>query len=314
MSTESRSSTPPPRRRAARELAGSSSANSGLGRALTGILGDAAGQKPAQEVSALLGSGGPSRSPQVRRLVAELAVDTVSQAFDADGVMMARLGSDGTVDPLQTRLASTWSPADPIGFEVNGRLWNCLTERTSVQGQVPIGRLNVLFTRHKISPVVVATAVVRARPFDAEERDQLVTLMRSAAQAAEVSTALPPEITIRADVARRDEGSDPAGAEFTATVELDGPVPQRQGQGVGGQADRAIAVATVDWSGASMPVKFAGSTVVDADHVAMVVLGADGGAVFGLGVTQTNAMHGIVEATLSAIASTGAEVPGTSSR
>ncbi len=285
------------------------SSNSGLGRGLSGILGDVAGHSPAKEVSALLGSSARRNSPEVRRIVAELAVDTMSSAFAADGVLMARLGADGEVDPLQTRLAGSWAPSDPLGFEVNGRLWNCLTERTSVQGQVPVGRLNVLFGRHKIGPVVIATAVVRSRPFNHNEQNQLAGLIRSAARATEIEDSLPEAARLAVDVVTSGDEST------SATVELAIGRTTRTGRATASSADAATAEATIDLLGLDAELRFAGSTKVDGDHVTIVVLStgsrsagsgsAGSGTVFGLAVTGAASKNGAVEATFSAAISGG---------
>lgn len=273
--------------------------NTGLGRGLSGILGDVAGHAPAREVSALLGSSGVRNSPEVRRIVGELAVDTISASFSADGVLMARLGAKGEVDPLQTRLGGTWAPNDPLGFEVNGRLWNCLTERTSVQGQVPVGRLNVLFARHKIGPVVIATAVVRSRAFDKSERDQLAGLIKSAARATEVDASLPEEASLQVGVTPLD------GGNFASAVELEIAGSARTGNGTGSSADAATATAAIEALGLDVEVRFAGSTDMGDDRVTIVVLSTEFGTVFGLAVSDAASGSGGVEATFSAAVSAG---------
>lgn len=273
--------------------------NSGLGRGLSGILGDVDRHAPAKEVSALLGSSARRNSPEVRRIVAELAVDTMSSAFAADGVLMARLGADGAVDPLQTRLAGTWAPSDPLGFEVNGRLWNCLTERTSVQGQVPVGRLNVLFARHKIGPVVIASAVVRSRPFERAEQDQLAGLIRSAARATEVEDSLPASATVKVDISSTSDNATSAAVELVINHSA------KTGRGIGGTADAATSQATIDLLGLDADLRFAGSTIVDGDQVTIVVLNGGSGTVFGLAVADRASNSGAVEATFSAAVSAG---------
>lgn len=269
--------------------------NTGLGKGLSGIIGDFAEHSHAKEVSALLGSSARRNSPEVRRIVAELAVDTMSSAFSADGVLMARLGADGRVDPLQTRLAGTWAPSDPLGFEVNGRLWNCLTERTSVQGQVPVGRLHVLFARHKIGAVVIASAVVRSREFSRAEQDQLAGLIRSAARATEVEESLPETSRLRVETQ--------SGGKASVELEVDGKT--LHGSGTGNTDDAAVANATIAMFDLDVDLRFAGSTVVDGDHVTIVVLNGGSGTVFGLAVTGADSERGAVEATFSAAISAG---------
>lgn len=281
------------------DISSGAPSNSGLGRGLSGILGDVDRHAPAKEVSALLGSSARRNSPEVRRIVAELAVDTMASAFAADGVLMARLGADGEVDPLQTRLAGTWAPSDPLGFEVNGRLWNCLTERTSVQGQVPIGRLNVLFARHKIGPVVIATAVVRSRPFERSEQEQLAGLLRSAARATEVEASLPTASNVSINVLADQDNT------HSAVVDLVIDRVTHTGRGKAGTADAATALATIDMLGLDAELRFSGSTSVDGDHVTIVVLNGGSGTVFGLAVTGPDSSNGPVEATFSAAVSAG---------
>lgn len=276
---------------------------SGLGRGLQGILGDVARHDPAREVSELLGSSTRRNSPQVRTLVAELAVDMISSAFSADGVLIARLDAEGHVDPLQTRLSTAWSPSDPLGFEINGRLWNCLTERTSVQGQVAVGDLHALLARHKVNGVVVATAVVRARAFEPVEREQLAGLIRSAARSTEVDTALSDRFDVRVRVM-------PApGNRSSATVELFG-ADNRSGRAAAEDADRAVSQATIDAFGLDLGVRFAGSTKVDQDRVSIVVLSGTSETVFGLAVTSAESHAGPVEATYSAAVSAGIDPLG----
>jgi len=218
---------------------------------------------------------------------------------------MARLGSDGEVDPLHTRLAGSWAPSDPLGFEVNGRLWNCLTERTSVQGQVPVGRLNVLFARHKIGPVVIATAVVRSRPFDQTEQEQLAGLLRSAARATEVEDSLPEAAHLEIGLSAAADNSTSAAIELV----LDGVT--RSGRASAGSADEAMAKATLELFGIEAELRFAASTTVEGDRITIVVLNSSTGTVFGLAITGPGSENGAVEATFSAAISAGLKPLGT---
>lgn len=230
----------------------------------------------------------------------------MSSAFSADGVLMARLGADGEVDPLQTRLAGSWAPGDPLGFEVNGRLWNCLTERTSVQGQVPIGRLNVLFARHKIGPVVIASAVVRSRRFERSEQDQLAGLIRSAARATEVEASLPEASSVTVNVVAGSDGS------YSSVVDLLIDRVTRTGRGTASSSDAATALATINLLGLDAELRFSGSTSVDGDRVTIVVINGGSGTVFGLAVTGPESGSGAVEATFSAAVSAGLSPLGVS--
>ena len=277
-----------------------SAAHSGLGRGLSGILGDAGSQMHSREVSELLGSSSRRNSPAIRRLVAELAVDAVSSGFQADGVVMARLDADGEVDPLQTRLASTWTPSDPLGFEVNGRLWEALHRPGDETAQVAIGRWSAVFCRQILGSAVVAAAVVRSEPFDDHEQEQLSLLMRSAARATEVGSAIPESTTLRVLVS-------PSEDRFLADVRLVDGQSRRHGASVGSTEDAAVAQAAVELCDLPMDVRFAGSTIVEDDHVSIVVLQGEAGTVFGLAVTTRLSSAGLVEATFAAAASAGAE-------
>lgn len=274
--------------------------NSGLGRGLRGILGDAANHSHGREVSELLGSSIQRNSPEVRRLVAELAVDAISTGFDADGVMMARLAGNGDVDPLQTRLASTWSPSDPLGFEVNGRLWEALRHPNHEPDHLVIGRWNVLFCQQIVGSTVVAAAVVRARAFDHEEQGQLDLLIRSAARATEVESLIPESTSLRVLVT-------PSEDRFLADVRLVEGQHRRHGASVGSTEDSAVAQAAVEICDLPMDVRFAASTIVDNAHVSIVVLQGEVGTVFGLAVSARLSSAGLVEATFAAAASAGAD-------
>jgi len=276
-------------------------ANSGLGRGLSGILGDVEGHEPSREVSELLGSASRRDSPEIRRLVTELAVDSISSGFAAEGVVMARRGPDGVVDPLQTRLASSWSTSDAFGFEVNGRLWDAMAnDGAAVLHQVSIGGTHVLIARHGLGESVIATAVVRARRFDERELAQLDGLIRSAARAIEIDTSIPESTSLRVLLS-------PSGDRFLADVRLVEGVTRRHGASVADTEDRAVAQAAVELCDLPMDVRFAGSTIVNDDHVSIVVLNGELGTVFGLAVTGRMSSAGLVEATFAAAASAGAD-------
>lgn len=276
------------------------SANSGLGRGLSGILGDVADHQPSREVSELLGSASGRDTPQIRRLVTELAVESISTGFAADGVLMARRCADGTIDPLQTRLGSSWSPSDPFGFEVNGRLWETVDRDLPAIRQLEVGRSRVLLARHQFGSSIIATAVVRSEPFDPTEQDQLDCLLRSAARSIEVDTSIPETTSLRVLVTPSDD-------RFLADVRLVDGVSRRHGASVADTEDRAVAQAAVELCDLPMEVRFAGSTRIDDDHVSIVVLNGDSGPVFGLAITGRMSSAGLVEATFAAAASAGAD-------
>lgn len=277
-----------------------SSSHSGLGRGLSGILGDAAGHTPSREVSELLGSATRKKSPELRRLVTELAVDAIANGFSADGVLMARAGRDGEIDPLETRLGSSWSAGDPVGFEINGRLWAALNDETLDVSSTTIAGYNVLLGRHHLGDSVIATAVVRARPFDDLEPAQLDGLIRSAARAIEIDSSIPETTSLRVLVT-------PSEDRFLADVRLVEGTTRRHGASVADTEDRAVAQAAVELCDLPMDVRFAGSTRVNDDHVSIVVLNGDSGTVFGLAVTGRMSSAGLVEATFAAAAAAGAD-------
>ncbi len=230
----------------------------------------------------------------------ELAVDAIANGFNADGVLMARSGSDGSIDPLQTRLSSSWSPSDPIGFEINGRLWAALNDQTNDISSATVGGYSVLLARHHLSDSVISTAVVRTRPFDDEEPAQLDGLIRSAARAIEIDSSIPETTSLRVLIT-------PSEDRFLADVRLVEGTSRRHGASVADSEDRAVAQAAVELCDLPMDVRFAGSTRVGDDHVSIVVLNGDSGTVFGLAVTGRMSSAGLVEATFAAAASAGAD-------
>ena len=68
-----------------------------------------------------------------------------------------------------------------------------------------------------------------------------------------------------------------------------------------------MAQAAVELCDLPMEVRFAGSTIVDDDHVSIVVLNGELGTVFGLAITGRMSSAGLVEATFAAAASAGAD-------
>jgi hypothetical protein len=282
-------------------LAGSKApAQSGLGRGLSGILFDVADQQPSREVSELLGSPSRRDSPGIRRIVTEIAVDSISTGFSADGVLMARRSATGEVDPLETRLGAGWSANDPFGFEVNGRLWQVIDRGLDETRQLEIGRSHVLFARHELGSSVIATAVVRSSPFDEVEQGRLDGLLRSAARAIEIDTAIPETTSLRVLVTPSEE-------RFLADVRLVEGVSRRHGASVADTEDRAVAQAAVELCDLPMEVRFAGSTRLDDDYVSIVVLNGEPGPVFGLAITGRMSSAGVVEATFAAAAAAGAD-------
>ena len=79
------------------------------------------------------------------------------------------------------------------------------------------------------------------------------------------------------------------------------------GASVADSEDRAVAQAAVELCDLPLDVRFAGSTLVDDDHVSIVVLDGHSGPVFGLAVTGRMSSSGLVEATFAAAASAGAD-------
>ncbi len=272
----------------------------GLGKGLAGILGDAMAARPSPEVASLLGQHAARRAPEVRRLVIDLAVEALSHSFGALGVLLARRETDGDHRiELASTMPARWSLDEPTGFEIVGRLWG-LIDRHGDDEVVDVDDVSGLFTSAEVGTSRLAAALVRAVPFDDDERRVIGRLLNSVARAFDPSDALPEGAALRVLVRPSAEGS-------LADVRLSNHRGRRHAGSVAATAERAVAQAAAELCDLALRVRFAGTTTVGDNLVTVVVVEeADGGPLFGLAVTDRSSASGPAEATFAAAASIGA--------
>jgi hypothetical protein len=270
--------------------------NSGLGKGLSGILGEALSTDRAPEVSELLGISNVRRDPEVRRLVSGLALDSLADGFGADAVVLVSRDEDNELASVSSRLPASWESLEAVPFETIGRLWSALDDDDMLdEQQTTLGEgVSLLLCRSNVQRHVTATAVLRSRPFDDNEIQTISRLVRSVAHAIHGDAALPSETSIRVLTRESEDG-------LLADVRLGDEHGRRNAAAVGDDAVSAVAHAAAELCDAALTVSFAGQTTVLKSLVTIVILLDDsGGPLLGLAVTDTAAATGPVEAVFRA--------------
>ncbi len=248
----------------------------------------------------LLGGSIARRAPEVRRLVSELALESLSQRFGAIGVMLVRREFDDSMAAVSSRIPVAWTIQEPLGFEIAGRLWSALSAPDG-HTQVVVGDTHVLLTRQSTGQPaagqsVVAAAIARSTEFDPNEVHTIVRLLRSVAMALGEEALLPDTGSLRVLSREAESG-------YLADVRVSAAGSQRHAASVADTADRAVAQAAAELCDLALRVLFVGATTVNGSVVTIVVVDEpDGGPFFGLSVTETSSRSGAAEAVFAAAA------------
>ncbi|MFT7648241.1 MAG: hypothetical protein ACI8Y4_002992 [Candidatus Poriferisodalaceae bacterium] len=287
----------------------------GLGKALSGILGDAAAAERAPEVSGLLGAAQLRRGPEVRSLITGMALDSLVDGFGAETALIAARDDAGGLAAVGARLPANWNTLSEVAFETVGRLWAVLGESNqAVSGQADSGQAVLdarasddfeqvemdgaflLVCRCATASRPIAAAMLRGTRFSSQEERTIARLIRSVALALYSDVALPSDAAIRVLTRAADDG-------VLADVRVGDSNDRRNAAAVADDAVTAVARASAELCDAALSVKFVGQTRVHSSLVTVVVLDdADGGPLFGLAVTDPASTTGPVEAVFSAAA------------
>lgn len=284
----------------------------GLGKGLGGILGDALSADRAPEVSGLLGVAKVRRDPEVRKLVTELALESLAAGFGADGALIVARDADGELASVSSRLPSGWNTLEATAFESVGRLWKLLEEPaslrpdqadeavgTSFSAQIPVeqitvGATSLLLCRCMAGSSPMAAAVLRSTPFDQREQQTVYRLVESVAVALHGDTSPPADAQIR--VLTRE-----AGEGILADVRVDDGSDRRNAASVAADQVTAVARAAAELCDTALSVEFAGQSRIQSCLVTVVTLTDElGGPLFGLAVSDPASSTGPVEAVFSA--------------
>ena len=279
----------------------SGASNTGLGRGLAGILGDALSTAPGSGVSELLGGERARQSPVVRELVTQLALRSIAEGFDADGVILVRRDAEGELAAVTSQLPSSWDGFDTISFEVSGRLWHKLEASNHGFEQIVLGHNSVLLCHDATLGGSIAAAVVRSTAFDSDECQTVADLVRSIGTALSGDDVLPTDRSVRVLTQESGDG-------VLADVRLTGAGDRRHAASVAETSQLAVARAASELCDEQLVVEFAGDTVVDGFLVTIVVVKRhDGGPLFGLSVTDPGATNGPAIAVFSAASVIGVD-------
>ncbi len=271
-----------------------SSENRGLGRGLAGILGDAFSARPGYGVNELLGGEKARNSPLVREMVTQLALRSIADGFDADGVVLVRRDGEGELAAVTSQLPSSWDGFDTISFEVAGRLWHKLDDDAHGYEQIELGENSVLLCHDATSEGSIAAAVVRSQAFDHNESQTVADLVRSVGSALSGDAVLPAEESVRVLTQESRDG-------VLADIRLTRAGDRRDAASVAETSELAVARAASELCDEQLIVEFAGATKVDGFSVTIVVVRRhDGGPLFGLAVTEEGATNGPAIAVFSA--------------
>lgn len=268
--------------------------NSGLGRNLAGILGDAFSARAGTGVNQLLGGETVRSSPVVRELVTQLALRSIAEGFSADGVILVRRDGAGEMAAVTSQLPSSWDGFDAISFEVSGRLWQKLDASAYGHAQFELGGSTVLMCHDATGEGSIAAAVVRAEAFDENECETVGNLIRSIGSALSGDDVLPADASVRVLTQNSGDG-------VLADIRLSAAGDRRDAASVAETHELSVARAASELCDEPLVVEFAGGTVVDGFRVTIVVVRRhDGGPLFGLAVTEEGASNGPALAVFSA--------------
>ncbi len=269
--------------------------NSGLGRGLDGILGDAFVADADSGLLQLLGGHNTEPAREVRQFVADTAVGAIAAKFGAEAVWLATSEVSGTVSLVATHLPPSWLHVSPTSIEITGRLWSALSGETGYR-QTPIGHqyLWVCSQRFERSFVV---AVVRQEPFDANEQRTLSRFLRSVSVAIGGERSGVPDIDISVSV---QQGHQMA----TAEVNISSGDQKRTARTEASSAHLATANAAASLCEVSCTVAYAGQVSLEQYAVNMVVVLDDTDApLIGLSVAPGADPSGPARAVFSSLAS-----------
>ncbi len=270
----------------------------GLGRGLAGIIGDTLSQAAGSGVNELLGVEKVLRSPEVRELVTQLALQAVVDGFDADGVVLVRRDG-GEMAALTCDLGPSWNGFDARSFEVSGRLWAQLNQTVSSYDQQSFGDCHVLFCNQASADSAMAAAVVRSTPFLEAEAGRVADLVRSVGAALAKPVGIPAGHSMRALTKDTTDG-------VLADIRLSAGDDKRHAASVASTPQMALACAAAELCDDQLSVGFAGDTLVEGNNIDLVVLNRrSGGPLFGLAVTEPTAKTGPAEAVFAAAAAVG---------
>ncbi len=277
---------------------GDAVATRGLGRGLAGIIGDTLAQAPGSGVTELLGMERVLRSPEVRELVTRVALQSITDGFGADGVVLVR--RDGAeIAALTAELGPSWNGFGPVSFEVSGRLWAQLAATTPGIDQQEFDGKHVLFCNQAGDDSAMAAAVVRSTPFEDAEAKRVADLVRSVGAALGRPVGIPSGHSLRVLTSDTDDG-------VLADVRLSAGASQRHAASVAETPQMALACAAAELCDDHLHVVFAGDTLVEGNLVNLVVLNrSNGGPLFGLSVGEQSATTGPAEAVFAAASSVG---------
>ncbi len=252
------------------------------------------------------------RDPEVRRLVTELALESLAAGFSADGALIVARDGEGELASVSSRLPSGWNTLEATAFESVGRLWKLLEDSPTTSGsdvientiggtsgqtpveQVKVGATSVLLCQCSAGSQPMAAAVLRSTPFDQREQQTVYRLVESVAVALHGDTSPPADAQIR--VLTRE-----AGEGVLADVRVDDGTDRRNAASVAADPVTAVARAAAELCDAALSVEFAGQSRIQSCLVTVVTLTDElGGPLFGLAVSDPASSTGPVEAVFSA--------------
>ncbi len=252
----------------------------------------------------------------------------------AAGTDADRDESDGLATPtLALRLPPSWGVSSPALFAVYGNLWEMLTaeqhhcrrcgttDRPLAYRQERVDSHWAWFCRIEDQSVSVAAALVRLTPFDDSESDALARSMASVVTAVSppdpdgaephsLKTRIASDVSVSADLA----GQDPGNAITAEVTVHDAPQAIGPGAGLasvtatgrGPDVETAVARAAANACHPQCRVHFAGSSDVDGQTIAVVIVSDfDGAPRLGVSMRPVGDYTGVAEAVFLAASSGG---------
>ncbi len=269
--------------------------NSGLGRGLDGILGDALVAEADSRLLQLIGGHHAEPVREIRQFVADTAVGVLASKFGAESVWLATAEASGPVSLISTHLPPNWSHLAPNSLEISGRLWSALSAETGYR-QISLAH-RCLWVCSQRFDQPFAVVVTRPDLFDVAEQRTLSRFLRS------VSVAIGN---------RRSDETDPdisvllqqAHQSVTAEVAISSGRERRTARRESSSGPLATAAAAAALCNVPCTVAYAGQVSLQQYAVNMVVvLDDDEAPLIGLSVAVGEDPAGPARAVFSSLAS-----------
>ena len=276
-----------------------------MGLGLSAILGRTPdpGDGPLRQ---LVGRPSRERAARVAQFAAEVALEVVAEAFEAEAVLLAYREPTRSAPLVAGRFPPSWSETTGLRFELSGHLWAHVTADADPSRTVRLADRSVWLGRRPRGGGVVGLAVVTTATPSERDRQAMSRMLGSVAGAfghAAHGSGIDGAQGPWTDLAVRSRPvSLPVGERWSAEVAVTDRGQRRSRRADHLDHDLAVAHAAASLAPSEVEVSFAGRAAVDGSAVSVVVLVEAGSApLLGLSVTAVDDPSGPARAVWAAL-------------